>query len=173
MFVAVYLIVPSFRATSSIFFGFYDQVGGSPMGVVRMVLPIRCSILSALDESHDIAYVVWLGLPLLFLFLLSPGLAAVATPELLVNGLSDFRSMTDPRYHSVAAVIPFLIAATVLGIARIGPPRRPLRPRRSPLLGAARYRCRAVAAGRRHGATRAAQTLLGCVTSARSPMRCD
>ena len=34
--------------------------------------------------------------------------------------------MTDPRYHSVAAVIPFLIAATVFGIARIGAPRRAL-----------------------------------------------
>ena len=66
------------------------------------------------------------ALPLLFLFLLSPGLAAVALPQLLANGLSDFRSMTDPRYHSVAAVIPFLIAATVLGIAADRAPRRPL-----------------------------------------------
>jgi uncharacterized membrane protein len=66
-----------------------------------------------------VVYVVWLGLPLLGLFLLSPGLALVAIPQLLANGLSDFRSMTDPRYHSVAAVIPFLIAATVFGIARL------------------------------------------------------
>ncbi len=34
--------------------------------------------------------------------------------------------MSDPRYHSVAAVIPFLIAATVFGIAKIGMPRRGL-----------------------------------------------
>ena len=32
--------------------------------------------------------------------------------------------MSDPRYHSVAAVIPFLIAATVFALARIGAPRR-------------------------------------------------
>ena len=84
------------------------------------------AVLGALVEGHDIAYLIWLGLPLLFLFVLSPGLAAVALPQLLANGLSDFRSMTDPRYHSVAAVIPFLIAATVFGIARIGAPRRGL-----------------------------------------------
>ena len=47
------------------------------------------------------------------------GARAVALPQLLANGLSDFRSMTDPRYHSVAAVIPFLIAATVFGVARV------------------------------------------------------
>ncbi len=79
-----------------------------------------------LVEGHDIAYLLWLAVPLLGLFVLSPGLAAVATPQLLANGLSDFTSMTDPRYHSVAAVIPFLIAATVLGIGKIGPARRGL-----------------------------------------------
>jgi uncharacterized membrane protein len=118
-FVAVYLVVPHFAGESSIFYGFYDEVGGSPGGVIRMVFTDPGTILSALVESHDVVYVVWLGLPLLGLFLLSPGLALVTIPQLLANGLSDFRSMTDPRYHSVAAVIPFLIAATVFGIARL------------------------------------------------------
>ena len=77
------------------------------------------AVLGALVEAHDIVYLVWLGLPLLFLFVLSPGLALVALPQLLANALSDFRSMTDPRYHSVAAVVPFLIAATVFGVARV------------------------------------------------------
>jgi hypothetical protein len=34
--------------------------------------------------------------------------------------------MTDPRYHSVAAVVPFLIAATVFGVSRVRPERRVL-----------------------------------------------
>jgi uncharacterized membrane protein len=84
------------------------------------------TVISALTEGPDFAYLVWLGLPLLFLFVLSPWLAAVALPQLFANGLSDFRSMTDPRYHSVAAVIPFLVAATVFGIARLAPSRRGL-----------------------------------------------
>jgi uncharacterized membrane protein len=123
-FAAVYFVVPAFSGEDSIFYGFYDEVGGSPLGVIRMVFTDPGTIVGALFEAHDIVYVVWLGVPLLGLFLLSPGLAAVALPQLLANGLSDFRSMTDPRYHSVAAVIPFLIAATVLGIARLGMPRR-------------------------------------------------
>jgi hypothetical protein len=108
------------------FYGFYDAVGGSPAGLVKKVFTDPLVVLGALAEAHDVAYLLWLGIPLLFLFLLSPGLAAVAIPQLLVNGLSDFRSMTDPRYHSVAAVIPFLIAATVFGIRRIGAPRHAL-----------------------------------------------
>jgi len=94
--------------------------------VVRKLASDPGTVLGALVEGHDIAYLLWLAIPLLFLFVLSPGLAAVALPQLLANTLSDFRSMSDPRYHSVAAVIPFLIGATVLGIARIGAPRRGL-----------------------------------------------
>jgi uncharacterized membrane protein len=124
--IAISVVVPAFSGEHSIFFGFYDDVGGSPTGVVRKLFTDPGAIASALTEPQDLAYLFLLGLPLLFLFVLSPGLAAVALPQLLANGLSDFRSMTDPRYHSVAAIIPFLIAATVFGVARIGAPRRPL-----------------------------------------------
>jgi uncharacterized membrane protein len=123
-FVAVYFIVPAFSGESSQFYGFYDQVGGSPEGLVRIAFTDPGAILAALFESHDLAYLLWLTVPLCGLFLLSPALAAVALPQLLVNTLSDFRSMTDPRYHSLAAVIPFLIAATVLGVARLPASRR-------------------------------------------------
>ena len=124
-FLAIYVVVPHFSGEGDLY-GFYDEVGGSPAGVVRKLLTDPGTVLGALVEGHDIAYVVLLGLPLLFLFVLSPALAAVAVPQLLANTLSDFRSMSDARYHSVAAVIPFLIAATVFGIARIGVPRRGL-----------------------------------------------
>lgn len=124
--VAIYVIVPAFAGDDSVYFGFYEHVGGSPVGVLRTLFGDPGAVAGALLEGHDLAYLLWLGLPLLFLFLLSPGLAVVALPQLLANGLSDFRSMTDPRYHSVAAVIPFLIAATVFGIARIRAPRRAL-----------------------------------------------
>jgi uncharacterized membrane protein len=122
---AIYVIVPVFATGGgSIFYGFYDNVGGSPVGVAKMLFTHPGTVLGALVETQDIAYVLWLGVPLLFLFLLSPALAAVALPQLLANGLSDFRSMTDPRYHSVAAIVPFLFAATVLGIAKVSPVRR-------------------------------------------------
>ena len=125
-FVAVYFVVRHFAGESSMYYGFYDEVGGSPQGVVRTLLTEPLRVLGALFESHDIVYLVWLGLPLLFLFVLAPGLALVGVPQLLANALSDFRSMTDPRYHSVAAIAPFLVAATVLAISRVRPGRRVL-----------------------------------------------
>jgi len=120
---AVYVLVRAFAGEESMFYGFYDHVGGSPDGVLRTLVTDPGAVLGALFEAHDVVYLVWLGLPLLGLFVLSPGLAAVALPQLLANGLSDFRSMTDPRYHSVAAIVPFLVAAGVLGLARLRPSR--------------------------------------------------
>jgi hypothetical protein len=41
-----------------------------------------------------------------------------------VNALSDFPPTTSPRTHYIAAVVPFLIAATVLALGRVAPKRR-------------------------------------------------
>ena len=123
-FVAVSIVVPAFRDGNSVFYGFYKDVGGSPAGVVKTAFTDPGAILAALGQAQDLSYVLWLGVPLLFLFVLSPALAAVALPQLLANGLSDFRLMSDPRYHGIAAIVPFLVAATVFGVTRLRVSRR-------------------------------------------------
>ena len=124
---AVYVVVPTAQGgDSSRYYSFYDGVGGSPQGVVETVFTDPGAVLGALFSGPDVAYLLWLAVPLCGLFLLSPGLAAVGVPQLLANMLSDFPSMTDPRYHSLDAVVPFLVGATVFGIARISAPRRAL-----------------------------------------------
>jgi uncharacterized membrane protein len=122
---SIFLVVPAARGGSSVYYGFYDEVGGSPYGILRMLFTDPASVLGALVDAHDVIYVVWLALPLCGLFVFSPGLAAIGLPQLLANALSDFRSMTDPRYHSVAAVVPFLMAASVYGVSRLPERRRP------------------------------------------------
>ncbi len=74
-FAAIYVVVPHFSGEGSIFYGFYDEVGGSPAGVVRKLFSDPLTVVGALVEGHDVAYLIWLGLPLLFLFVLAPGLA--------------------------------------------------------------------------------------------------
>ena len=69
-------------------------------------------------------YVFLLAAPLGGLFVLAPGLAAVALPQLSANLLADWSSSTDPRAHYVAAVVPFLLAAVALGLARLSPTGR-------------------------------------------------
>jgi uncharacterized membrane protein len=116
--VAVELVIPQF-ASESPYYSLYDAVGGSPAGVVKTAVTDPAAVLSELLETGDLAYLVLLGAPLVGVFLVAPGLAAIALPSLLANALSASPAMTDPRQHYVAAVVPFLIAAAVLGVARL------------------------------------------------------
>jgi uncharacterized membrane protein len=122
--VSIYLVVPASSDGPSVFYGYYGSIGGSPEGVVKTALSHPWVIASTLFTSRDLLYLLWLALPLAFLFVLAGKLAAVAVPQLLASGLSDTAAMTDPRHHYAAAVIPFLIAGTVLGVARLSRSRQ-------------------------------------------------
>ena len=116
---AIKVLVPAFNDGDSLFYDRFASVGGSPGGLVKKAFTDPGSIVSALFTGDDIAYVLWLGLPLAFAFLLAPKLAVVALPQLVVNMLSDSEPTTDPRTHYIAAMVPFLVAASVIGLARL------------------------------------------------------
>jgi len=118
------LIIPAFRGEASPFYDRFDSVGGSPGGLLRTAFTDPGAIVAALTSTADVLYVFLLAAPLLGAFVLAPALALVALPQLLVNGLSDFSPTTDPRTHYIAAVIPFLVAGTVLGLGRLSPGSR-------------------------------------------------
>lgn len=122
---ALKVVIPAFHGEESPFYERFATVGGSPEGVVRTLFTDPGTIASALFSQSDLVYVFWLAIPLAGLFLLAPGLAAVAVPQLLANGLSDLPSTTAPQHHYIAAVIPFLVAATILGTRRVPPLRQP------------------------------------------------
>ena len=122
--VAFSVIVPAFSTGSSVFYGAYENVGGSPVGIMRTALADPLVIVSAATSWHDVLYGFLLAAPLGGLFVLAPGLALVALPQLSANLLADWSSATDPRAHYVAAVLPFLIGAVALGLARLSPTGR-------------------------------------------------
>jgi uncharacterized membrane protein len=121
---ALYVVVPAFSGGQSVFYGYYESVGGSPAGVVETAVTSPQTILAALTDGDDIRYVVALALPLAGLFLLSPGLAAVALPQMTANALSDSTIAVAPSHHYSSVVIPFLVGATVFGLARLPEARR-------------------------------------------------
>jgi uncharacterized membrane protein len=122
--VSLELVVPAFRDGESRFYERYESVGGSPLGIAETVFTDPGAIVSALTSSADLAYVLWLGVPLAGVFLLAPALAAVALPQLVLNALSDWSTTTDARHHYIAAIVPFLVAAAVFGVARLPESRR-------------------------------------------------
>jgi uncharacterized membrane protein len=123
-FVCVELIVPAFRGEENPFYGYFAEVGGSPEGILRTLFTDPGAMAAALFSSSDLVLLVLLALPLGGLFVLDPALAAVAAPQLAVMGLSSIQAANDPRVHYVAGVIPFLIAGSVVGLARLPRARR-------------------------------------------------
>ncbi|MGI8885964.1 MAG: DUF2079 domain-containing protein [Gaiellaceae bacterium] len=118
------LIIPAARGDASPFYDRFASVGGSPGGLLRTAFTDPGAILSAISSGRDLGYLALLAVPTLGLFILSPLLAAIALPQLFVNTLSESPPTTDPRAHYIAAVVPFLIAASILGLARISAPVR-------------------------------------------------
>jgi len=121
--VAVYFVVPAFAGGPSVYYGVFDDVGGSPSGVVRTAFTDPLRILSEMTRSDDLTYLLLLGAPLAGAFLLAPGVAALASVPLLVNLIAS-RGTTDPHEHYISGVLPFLFAATAVGVARLAPVAR-------------------------------------------------
>jgi hypothetical protein len=124
--VSVKVLVPAFSGSESNFYSYYAAIGGSPEAVVRTAFTNPGAIIETLFTRSDVLYWIALGLPLGFAFLLAPALIAAAIPQLAANGLSSLSALTDPKGHHVSAVVPFLIAGTVLGLARIRRTKRDL-----------------------------------------------
>jgi uncharacterized membrane protein len=123
---AVLVVMPAFRDGPSVFEGYYSSVGGSPGAILGTVFTDPAAIVAQLTTAQDFAYVLLLAAPLAGLYMLAPALAVVALPQLFLNTLSDRDALVDPRSHYVAAIVPALIAATVLGLARVRPARQTL-----------------------------------------------
>ncbi len=119
--IALNVVVPAFSGEASIFYGFFDEVGGSPSGLLRALVTEPWTVLRAASHGGDLLYVFALVAPLAGVFLLAPGLAAVAVPQLGVNLLAGFDSTTDPHAHYIAGIVPFLFAAAAIGLGRLAP----------------------------------------------------
>jgi len=125
---ALQVVVPHFApGGGSPFEGRYTAVGGSPGGIAKTLVTDPGRILDAVPEARDARYLLALLLPLLLCSLLSPGLAAVALPELAINVLSATPTQTSIHFHYTATMIPALVGAAVLGAARLRNQRLRLR----------------------------------------------
>jgi uncharacterized membrane protein len=118
--IAVELVIPHFNhGAASSFYSRYGEVGGSPRGVLSTALTHPGRLLSAAFGHHGSHYLLDLGLPLGFLFLASPLLLVAAVPELVLNLLSATPAQTSIHFHYTGAILPILVAASVLGGARV------------------------------------------------------
>jgi uncharacterized membrane protein len=131
--VAVEVVVPHFSGSASAFYSRYNEVGGTPGGVLRTLFTHPLRVLGNAFSRDHLDYLGHLLVPLGFLFVLSPVLLLAVLPEAALNVLSSNPYQSSVHFHYTAGLIPPLVIASVLGAAALV--RR--RPRVKPALGPA------------------------------------
>jgi uncharacterized membrane protein len=100
------------------FSGRYTAVGGTPTGIAHKLFTDPAAIVHSVATGHKAVYLVLLLVPFLGFFLLEPLLLLGAVPDLAINLLSSKADQTSLQFHWTAGIIPFVVAASIFGVAR-------------------------------------------------------
>jgi uncharacterized membrane protein len=97
----------------------YSQVGTTPGGILHRAVTDPMAIVHAVATGHKLVYLVLLLGPFLGFWLREPLLFLGAIPDLVINLLSSKGDQTFIAYHWTAGIVPFTIAASIFGVARL------------------------------------------------------
>jgi hypothetical protein len=107
----------------------YGLWGGSPVGVLRVLLTDPARVFDHFTEPARLLYPLVVLAPLALLPLFAPRVALAAAPPVLLNLLSEFPTAVEYYSHYLTPALPPLAAAAVYALAG-----RPTGGRRSGLL---------------------------------------
>jgi Predicted membrane protein (DUF2079) len=114
------VVIPHFNeGEPSDFYGRYDEVGGSALGIVETAVADPLKVLGVAFDGRGVGYVLRLLAPVAFLPLAAPLALLPALPDLALNLLSSARTQTSIHFHYSAPLIPAVFAATIFGAARL------------------------------------------------------
>jgi uncharacterized membrane protein len=116
--VAIAIVIPAAGDDGSDFYGRYEEVGGSPLGILEKAFTEPGRLVEVAFDERGVEYLAELLLPLAAFPLLAPAVLLVALPELAINLLSSTVTQTSIHFHYTAGVVPGLVVASVLGAAR-------------------------------------------------------
>jgi len=121
----ILFVIPHFAPNGQLSFtGRYADVGGTPGGMLSTALHDPVAFVQQVTTLHKVAFLVLLFVPFIGLWLFEPLMLLGALPDLAVNLLSAKPAQTTVFYQYTAGIIPFVVAASVLGAARLRHGRR-------------------------------------------------
>jgi uncharacterized membrane protein len=112
-------LIPHYSVTgSNPFVHRYRAVGGTPSGMAHKLVSDPGAFVHDVATGHKALYLGILLVPLLGFWLFEPLLLLGAIPDLAINLLSNETDQTSINYHWTSGIVPFLIAASIFGVAR-------------------------------------------------------
>jgi uncharacterized membrane protein len=117
-----FIVIPHFaQAGPGPFLQRYAAVGGTPGGIMHTVVTHPETIAAAAISWHKAHFLLVLLLPFCGLWLLEPLVLLGAVPSIAIDLLSSKFDQTTLGYQYTAGIVPFVVAAAVLGAARARP----------------------------------------------------
>lgn len=124
--VATAVIIPAFAIHSANpHLERYRDLGSSPGDILTTLAVRPWDVIDVVATPGRALYVLLLVAPLLFLPFAAPLLAACALPQLAINLLAATGPAQKIEYHYAAVLTPFLISASIMGLARLRERDRP------------------------------------------------
>jgi uncharacterized membrane protein len=112
-------VIPHFSRTGADpFTGRYKAVGGTPTGIAHKLFTDPGAFVHDVATGHKAVYLLLLLLPWLGFWALEPLLMLGALPDLAINLLSSKTDQTSIPFHWTAGIVPFVVAASIFGVAR-------------------------------------------------------
>lgn len=108
------VITPHYSDKGFIFFEHYEQLGGSPLAMLETGLTRPLLVLQVIFTPPKLWYLFQMGVPLLFLPVLSPPAIIPAILLFLTNLLSARPIQTDVYHHYQGGIVPFLMVGLIL-----------------------------------------------------------
>ncbi|MFN8533618.1 MAG: DUF2079 domain-containing protein [Dehalococcoidia bacterium] len=116
--VAFLVVLPANNPTrASPYLSRYDQLGSSPLEVIGTLITDPGKAFPAKSFPDKLLYLRQLFSPVAFLAWLSPLALLPALPDLTINLLSSFEAMYSGGSHYSAVIVPFIIIASIDGLA--------------------------------------------------------
>jgi len=120
------VVIPHFsRSGIDPFAGRYKAMGSTPKGIFHKLVSDPTAFVHTAATTHKFVWLLLLLGPFLGFWLLEPLLLLGAAPQLAINLFSSKPEMTSVAFHYTAGVVPFVVAASIFGAARLrGDPGR-------------------------------------------------
>lgn len=114
------LVIQQIFAEGNIHWGRYDYLGATPWQKVTALLTQPGLVLAQLQRADLFRYLWEVLLPVGLAALLAPEILLLALPSLAINLLADFPPMHQVyELIYVAPIVPFVLLAAVIGVARL------------------------------------------------------
>jgi uncharacterized membrane protein len=114
------VVIPHFAVNGrSPFTERYAAIGGTPSGMAHVAVTNPQAYVDQLLTWHNVLFLALMLAPLLGFWALEPLMLVGALPDLAINLLSSHSSQATIFGHYTAGITPFIVAASILGAAKL------------------------------------------------------